>query len=109
MISVATAFAYFILSHKTGFLQRLAPATHSICLFLAAVCSVVLSGWNEEIRWGILALPFWLLLVCFLIGLIYAVRRFDGNRVARYAQVVQVPSALCIWFVGTMVITGDWM
>ena len=107
-ISAVVGLVYYAKAAGSNARQRAAFALHSVALCLAAIYAVVISPWSSD-QWQLLILPFYALLVFFLLGLVYTFIRYSGSREMHFFQLSQLPSAVMIWFVGTMTITHDWI
>jgi len=69
-----------------------------------AVCPI--TGLKNYDSWII---PFWLILILYLISLVVSLLKFEGNKIVHIALIAEIISAFLIWLVGTMTITHDWM
>lgn len=107
-VSAVTAFVYYAKAAGSNVWQRILFTLHSVALCLAAIYAVLIAPWSSG-QWEFLIWPFYLLLVCFLLGFVYTLAKYNGPRELHFYQLAQVPSAAMIWFVGTMTITHDWI
>jgi hypothetical protein len=45
----------------------------------------------------------------FVVSVVYSLITFQGHRAIHLLQLLQLPSALLLWFVGGMAISHDWI
>ena len=102
------ALGYYLKAPRSDPKQRLSFVLHSVALLLAAVYAVLVAPWSSG-RWEIFIWPFYALLVGFIVGLVHTLRKYTGPRDLHFFQLFQVPSAVWLWFAGTMTITHDWL
>ena len=79
---------------------------HSVALMLAALNAVLVAPWSSSLG-QLFVLPFYFLFFGFLMGFSYTFWAYTGPRMLLCLELLQVPSALWIWLVGGMAITGD--
>jgi len=108
LVPLATTILYWYHS-KSQFARRVITSSHGLILltsFLYAVAVCPITGLKNYDSWII---PFWLILILYLISLVVSLLKFEGNKIVHIALIAEIISAFLIWLVGTMTITHDWM
>ena len=109
LVPAAVSVCYYMSARAYPTAQRLSWAAHGVLLLIAFAYAVAASPWSDQGHWSALIWPYWSLIVVFAISSIYSLIWFQGHRAVHLLQLLQVPSALFIWFIGTMTITHDWI
>ena len=106
--AAAVSIVHYLVPGPQTLMRRILASSHGILLLLAAGYAVAISKWSTVL--DIYQVPLWLLLVLFLASAIYALFQYRGWRITVHClQLIQLPSAFWIFFVGTMTITHDWI
>ncbi len=109
-VSLAVAIIYYLASAHPKWWQRLLVASHGILLVLAALYAVAISLWSRGLPGAAAMFPFWIMIALFIVSLFYSLTQYRGQRAfVHFLLLLSLPSALWIWFIGTMTITGDWI
>jgi hypothetical protein len=104
--AVGAFLIYFMASKAAARAQRMRTSAHGIWLLAAAVYPVLVAPFSISSPF-VWLLPFWILMVIFVVSLIYGVAAFEGSRWVHLFQVVEAPCALLILLIGTMTIGHD--
>jgi cell division protein FtsW (lipid II flippase) len=109
IVPLASTVLYWYLSTATNTTRRLLASAHGALLLIAFVYAVAVSPMTGYENWKVWIWPFWILLALFLVAILYAITRYEGNRWIHMFQLLVLPSGFLIWLVGTMTITHDWL
>jgi hypothetical protein len=109
LVPAVVSLCYYLSSRTYVVRQRLIWSAHGVLLLLAFAYAVAISPWSANGNWALLIWPYWVLLGLFVLSVVYSLIFFKGHRAIHLLQLLQLPSALWIWFIGTMTITHDWL
>jgi hypothetical protein len=107
LVPAAVSLGYYF-SSRTHY-HRLLWSGHGVILLLAFAYAIAISPWSANGNWTFAVWPYWVLLGLFVVSVIYSLIWFQGHRAVHLLQLVLLPSAVWIWFIGTMTITHDWI
>jgi len=106
-IGATSAFLiYFIGSKASGLANRFRTSAHAALLLVASLYAVFVAPYSASLVFAWL-LPFWILMVIFVVSLIYGIAAFEGSRWIHAFQLIEIPCAFWILLVGTMTIGHD--
>jgi hypothetical protein len=109
LVPAAASLCYFLSSRTYFMWQRLLWSAHGFILLLAFAYAVAISPWTAHGNWRGLVWPYWGLSGLFVISVVYSLIAFQGHRAIHLLQLLQLPSALLIWFIGGMTISHEWI
>ena len=109
IIGLAVSGVYFAVSRDASRLARALSASHGLFLASAFAYAVTASHWSTTDTSSSFIWPFWLLLMGFVGSVAYSLFTFKGPGRIHVLQFVQMPCALLVWFVGSMMISHDWV
>jgi hypothetical protein len=109
LVPAVVSLCYYLSTRTHFMLQRLLWSSHGAVLLLAFAYAVAVSPWSINGNWAVFIWPYWVLLIIFVLSAVYSLISFKGHHAIHLLQLLQVPSALMIWFTGTMTITHDWI
>ncbi len=109
LVPFFSTIIYYCYSKENRSIRKLLVSMGGLILLGAFVYALLVSKFTENGPWDNWIIPFWILLICFVLLNIYSLVRFNGNKWFHLTQVALLPSAFLIWLVGTMTITHDWL
>lgn len=109
LAAAAISFVYFLAAEAESLGRRIFAAAHGLLVVSAALYAIAVGPWSEG-WWTGYSVPFLAVFAVAGISLVYSLLQFSGWRAAIHAlQLLLLPSAVWIWFIGTMTITHDWL
>ncbi len=108
LVPFFSTIIYYSFSKENGS-RKLLVSMSGFILLGAFMYALLVSKYTESGPWNNWIIPFWVLLVCFVLFNIYSLVRFNGSKWFHLMQVALLPGAFLIWLVGTMTITHDWL
>jgi hypothetical protein len=108
LILVMIFVVYLIVSRGATFKRRFETAAHTLLVILASLYAIVVAPYSGHLT-GLWVVPFGLLLLAFLVSLIYSFTHFEGSRFVHLCQLLELPCAAYVFFIGLMTISHDWL
>jgi hypothetical protein len=107
--SIAISLLYFVLNKNIGFLQKIGVSLHGILFSLQGLLAVFISPYTGQTG-APYSLLTALITIPFLLGVgsvIFSFKHYKGKEVIHALQVINLGSAILVWFVAGMIIRHD--